>query len=121
MAETPQIPPSPRIWAHIRERCWSVMIDERQLFVNPLVLQCRAQTILVPMTVHGLNFVIGGRGGVLDSSILSIPLLLFSASLDLAWSQRSNGKRQAGFVPNSLFHYPYFPISPGLGGESATG
>ncbi len=23
LAETPQLPPSPRIWAHIRGRCWS--------------------------------------------------------------------------------------------------
>jgi hypothetical protein len=28
LAETPQLPPSPRIWAHIRGRYWSAKIDE---------------------------------------------------------------------------------------------
>jgi hypothetical protein len=27
-AETPQLPPSPRIWAHIRGRYWSAKIDD---------------------------------------------------------------------------------------------
>jgi hypothetical protein len=28
LAETPQLPPSPRIWAHIRGRYWSAKIDD---------------------------------------------------------------------------------------------
>jgi hypothetical protein len=31
MAETPQFPPSPRIWAHIRGRYWSAKIDDISL------------------------------------------------------------------------------------------
>jgi hypothetical protein len=28
LAETPQFPPSPRIWAHIRGRYWSAKLDD---------------------------------------------------------------------------------------------
>ncbi len=31
LAETPQLPPSPRIWAHIRGRYWSAKIDDISL------------------------------------------------------------------------------------------
>ncbi len=34
LAETPQLPPSPRIWAHIRGRYWSSKIDDISL-CNP--------------------------------------------------------------------------------------
>jgi hypothetical protein len=38
-------PPSPRIWAHIRERYWSAKIDDISL--NPL-----GQTLLPPYAVN---------------------------------------------------------------------
>ncbi len=31
MAETPQLPPPPRIWPHIRGRDWSAKIDDISL------------------------------------------------------------------------------------------
>ncbi len=31
LAETPQLPPSPLIWAHIRGRYWSAKIDDISL------------------------------------------------------------------------------------------
>ena len=31
LAETPQLPPSPRMWAHIRGRYWSIKIDDISL------------------------------------------------------------------------------------------
>ncbi len=36
LAETPQLPPAPRIWTHIRERYWSMVSqDRRYLLVTP--------------------------------------------------------------------------------------
>jgi hypothetical protein len=35
LAETPQLPPSPRIWAPIRGRYWSAKIDAIFFFVTP--------------------------------------------------------------------------------------
>jgi hypothetical protein len=36
LAEIPQLPPSPHIWAHVRGRYWSAKIDD--ISCNPLVL-----------------------------------------------------------------------------------
>jgi hypothetical protein len=34
LAETPQLPPTPRIWAHLRGLYWSAK-ERRHLFVTP--------------------------------------------------------------------------------------
>ncbi len=37
LAETPQLPTSSRIWAHMRGSYWSAKIDDISLYNNPLV------------------------------------------------------------------------------------